>query len=68
MTKLKIHSLFHNDYDKSKICPFCGINTTIDDIDILEFFHDNCWIEFRKKGIPFQIIYNSIIFLSFLNL
>jgi hypothetical protein len=49
MTKLKIHSLFRNDKDKSKICPFCGINTAIDDIDILEFFHDNCWIEFRKK-------------------
>ena len=55
MTKLKIHSLFHNDKDKSKICPFCGINTAIDDIDILEFFHDNCWIEFRKRGIPDKI-------------
>jgi hypothetical protein len=62
MTKLKIHSLFRNDKDKSKICPFCGINTAIDDIDILEFFHDNCWIEFRKNDYPirFQIIYNNI--------
>jgi hypothetical protein len=62
MTKFKIHSLFRNDKDKSKICPFCGINTAIDDIDILEFFHDNCWIEFRKNDYPirFQIIYNNI--------
>ena len=55
MTKLKIQSLFRNDKDKSKICPFCGINTAIDDIDILEFFHSHCWIEFRKKGIPDKI-------------
>jgi hypothetical protein len=55
MTKFKIHSLFRNDDNKSKICPFCGINTAIDDIDILEFFHDNCWIEFRKRGIPDKI-------------
>ena len=55
MAKFKIHSsLFRND-DKSKICPFCGINTSIDDIDILEFFHRHCWIEFRKKGIPDKI-------------
>ncbi|HSF50058.1 MAG TPA: hypothetical protein VLA74_04780 [Nitrososphaeraceae archaeon] len=57
MAKFKIHSsLFHNDDDdKSKICPFCCINTSIDDIDILEFFHSHCWIEFRKKGIPDKI-------------
>ncbi len=58
MAKFKIHSsLFRNDDndDKSKICPFCGINTSIDDIDILEFFHRHCWIEFRKKGIPDKI-------------
>jgi hypothetical protein len=52
---LKIHSLFGDDDDESKICPFCGINTAIDDIDILEFFHSHCWIEFRKKGIPDNI-------------
>jgi hypothetical protein len=70
MTKLKIHSLFRNDKDKSKICPFCGINTAIDDIDILEFFHDNCWIEFRKNDYPirFQIIYNNIKNVRFLPL
>jgi hypothetical protein len=57
MAKLRIHSLFGNDDDddESKICPFCGINTAIDDIDILEFFHSHCWIEFRKKGIPDNI-------------
>lgn len=60
LTKLEIYSLFHdddddNDNDKIKICPFCGINTSIDDIDILEFFHRHCWIEFRKKGIPDKI-------------
>lgn len=54
MTKLKIHSLFCNDDDKSKICPLCGINTEIDDIEILDFFHSDCWIEFRKKGIPYK--------------
>jgi hypothetical protein len=62
VANLNIHSLFRNDDDKSKICPFCGINTAIDDIDILEFFHGHCWIGFRKKDylIRFQIIYNSI--------
>jgi hypothetical protein len=54
MTKLKIHSLFCNDDDKSKICPFCDINTAIGDIEILEFFQSHCWIEFRKKGIPYK--------------
>ena len=38
----------------TKIYPFCGINTAIDDIEILEFFHSHCWIEFRKKGIHFK--------------
>jgi hypothetical protein len=62
VVKLKIHSLFRNEDDKSKICPFCGINTALDDIDILKFFHSHCWIEFRKKVylIRFLIIYNSI--------
>ena len=56
MAKFKIHSsLFHNEDDKLKICPFCCINPSIDDIDILEFFHRHCWIEFRKKGIPDKI-------------
>jgi hypothetical protein len=54
VVKLKIHSLFRNDDDKSKICPFCGINTALD-IDILKFFHSHWWIEFRKKGIPDNI-------------
>ena len=31
------------------------VNTAIDDIDILEFFHGHCWIEFRKKGIADKI-------------
>ena len=58
MAKFKIHSslfLMMIMMIKSKICPFCGINTAIDDIDILEFFHRHCWIEFRKKGIPDKI-------------
>ena len=54
MTKLKIHSLFRNDDDKSKICHLYSINTTIDDIEILDFFHSDCWIEFRKTGIPYK--------------
>jgi hypothetical protein len=56
MTKMKIHSLFYNDDDddKSKICPFCGINTAIDDIEILEFFHSYFLIEFKKNGIPYK--------------
>jgi hypothetical protein len=55
MANLNIHSLFRNDDDKSKICPFCGINTAIDDIDILEFFLRTCWSEFRTNGIPDMI-------------
>ena len=55
MANLNIHSLFRMNEGKSKICPFCGINTAIDDIDILEFFHGHFWIEFRKKGIPDKI-------------
>ena len=38
------------DADKGRICNYCGINMDIPWLDILEFFHEDCWKQYRKDG------------------
>jgi hypothetical protein len=33
-----------------RICDYCSINIDIPWIDILRFFHEDCWKEYRKAG------------------
>ncbi|MDW0137076.1 MAG: hypothetical protein QN648_11155 [Nitrososphaeraceae archaeon] len=39
-----------NYFKGSRICKYCGINMDIKDLDMLYFFHDTCWQEYRKNG------------------
>jgi uncharacterized protein YlaI len=36
------------DPDKGRICDYCGINIDIPWLDILKFFHEDCWKRYRK--------------------
>jgi hypothetical protein len=38
------------DADKGRICNYCGINMDIPWLDILKFFHEDCWKQYRKDG------------------
>jgi hypothetical protein len=36
------------DSDKGRICDYCGINIDIPWLDVLKFFHQDCWKRYRK--------------------
>ncbi|HJU34035.1 MAG TPA: hypothetical protein VJ695_02830 [Nitrososphaera sp.] len=36
------------DSGKGRICDYCGINIDIPWLDILKFFHEECWKKYRK--------------------
>lgn len=38
------------DADKERICDYCGINMDNPWLDILKFFHEDCWKQYRKDG------------------
>jgi hypothetical protein len=38
------------DADKGRICNYCGINIDIPWLDVLKFFHEDCWKQYRKDG------------------
>jgi hypothetical protein len=45
----------HNhNYDK-RICNYCGWNMDESDIEILIFFHSDCWKEYRKDGLVYPM-------------
>jgi hypothetical protein len=45
----------HNhNYDK-RICSYCGWNMDESDIEILNFFHSDCWKEYRKDGLVYPM-------------
>ena len=43
-------SLMENYFEGSRICKYCGINMDTKDLDILWFFHNTSWQEYRKNG------------------
>jgi hypothetical protein len=36
------------DAGKGRICDYCGINIDIPWLDVLKFFHEDCWKQYRK--------------------
>ena len=38
------------DAGKGRICDYCGINIDIPWLDVLKFFHEDCWKQYRKDG------------------
>jgi hypothetical protein len=38
------------DANNGRICDYCGINIDIPWLDILMFFHEECWKHYRKDG------------------
>jgi hypothetical protein len=43
------------DANKGRICDYCGINIDIPWLDILMFFHEDCWKQYRKDGKPYPL-------------
>jgi hypothetical protein len=44
----------NNNYDK-RICNYCGWNMDESDIELLIFFHSDCWKEYRKDGLVYPM-------------
>ena len=42
--------LLWNAAHNGRICEYCGINIDIPWIDILKFFHQDCWKQYRRDG------------------
>jgi hypothetical protein len=38
------------DARRGRICEYCGINIDIPWLDVLKFFHEDCWKQYRKEG------------------
>jgi hypothetical protein len=46
----------NNNYINNKrICNYCGWNMDETDIEILIFFHSDCWKEYRKDGLVYPM-------------
>ena len=43
------------DANKGRICDYCRINIDIPWHDILIFFHEDCWKQYRKDGKPYPL-------------
>ncbi len=43
------HSLLW-DANKGRICDYCGVNIDIPWLNVLRFFHEDCWKDYRKDG------------------
>ncbi len=37
-------------FNTGRICDYCGVNIDTTDLEVLEFFHRECWKEYRKRG------------------
>jgi hypothetical protein len=46
----KAETLWAKDNNSGNICDYCGINIDIPWKDILRFFHEDCWKQYRRDG------------------
>jgi hypothetical protein len=40
---------------EKRICKYCGWDMDESDIEILIFFHSDCWKEYRKDGLLYPM-------------
>jgi hypothetical protein len=40
---------------KKRICKYCGWDMDESDLEILTFFHSDCWKEYRKWGLLYPM-------------
>ena len=40
---------------KVRICKYCGWNIDEPDLEILTFFHSDCWKEYRRNNIVYPM-------------
>jgi len=45
----------HIRNDEKRICKYCGWDMDESDIEILIFFHSDCWKEYRKDGLVYPM-------------
>jgi hypothetical protein len=45
----------HNHNDEKRMCKYCGWDMDESDIEILFFFHSDCWKEYRKDGLVYPM-------------
>jgi hypothetical protein len=45
----------HIDSDEKRICKYCGWDMDESNIEILIFFHSDCWKEYRKDGLVYPM-------------
>jgi hypothetical protein len=42
-----------------RICKFCGWDIDEPDLEILSFFHQDCWKSYRKDGLLYPMSKNA---------
>jgi hypothetical protein len=41
--------------DPKRICKYCGWNMDEPDLEVLSFFHQDCWKNYRKDGLVYPM-------------
>jgi len=42
-------------FEGPRICKYCGINIDIKDIELLKFFHETCWQQYRINNEVYEM-------------
>jgi hypothetical protein len=53
--KYIVYNLKKHIKRKIRICKYCGWDMDERDLDILNFFHSDCWIEYRRDGLLYPM-------------
>jgi hypothetical protein len=40
---------------KDRLCKYCGWNVDEPDLEVLSFFHQDCWKNYRKEGLLYPM-------------
>ena len=40
---------------RDRFCKYCGWNVDEPDLEVLSFFHQDCWKNYRKEGLLYPM-------------
>jgi hypothetical protein len=45
----------NQNISSKRICKFCGWDIDEPDLEVLSFFHQDCWKNYRKEGLLYPM-------------